>query len=144
MLGVSTLRFWVLAISYQPSPITYHPKISSMFSNDNNIETIGELAEVVKHYIGLQTEYVKLDVIEKVVRLITVITLTLVLSFLVVLILIYLSFAVAHALMPAVGGVWAFSIVAIFYFLVFILFVVFRKKWIEKPVVKFLASLLME
>lgn len=115
-----------------------------MFSNDNNIETIGQLAEVVKHYIRLQTEYVKLDVIEKVVRLITVITLTLVLSFLVVLILIYLSFAVAYALMPAVGGVWAFSIVAIFYFLVFILFVMFRKKWIEKPVVKFLASLLME
>ena len=30
-----------------------------MFSNDQNIETIGQLVEVLKHYIGLQKEYVK-------------------------------------------------------------------------------------
>lgn len=36
-----------------------------MFSNDNNVETIAQLVEVLKHYIGLQSEYVKLDVIEK-------------------------------------------------------------------------------
>ena len=45
-----------------------------MFSNDNNVETIAQLVEVLKHYIGLQSEYVKLDVIEKVVRLITALT----------------------------------------------------------------------
>ena len=42
-----------------------------MFSTDNNVETIGQLVEVLKDYIGLQKEFVKLDVIEKVVRLIT-------------------------------------------------------------------------
>ena len=57
-----------------------------MFSNDNNIETIGELAEVVKHYIGLQTEYVKLDVIEKVVRLITALLIAAV-TFLIIIII---------------------------------------------------------
>lgn len=36
-----------------------------MFSNDNNVETIAQLVEVLKHYIGLQSEYVKLDVIEE-------------------------------------------------------------------------------
>ncbi len=40
-----------------------------MFSNDKNVETIGQLVEVLKHYIGLQTEYVKLDVVDKVVTL---------------------------------------------------------------------------
>ena len=45
-----------------------------MFSNDRNVETIAQLIEVLKHYIGLQSEYVKLDVIEKVVRLLTVLT----------------------------------------------------------------------
>lgn len=34
-----------------------------MFSNDNNVETIAQLVEVLKHYIGLQSEYVRLDVI---------------------------------------------------------------------------------
>lgn len=40
-----------------------------MFSNDRNIETIGELVEELKHYVGLQSEYLKLDVVDKVVRL---------------------------------------------------------------------------
>lgn len=31
-----------------------------MFSNDKNIETIGQLIEVSKHYIELQTESLKL------------------------------------------------------------------------------------
>ena len=40
-----------------------------MFSTDKNIETIAELIEAVRNYIGLQTKFVKLDVIEKIVRL---------------------------------------------------------------------------
>ena len=40
-----------------------------MLSSDKNVETIAQLIEAMKHYLGLQTEYVKLDVIEKVVRL---------------------------------------------------------------------------
>lgn len=115
-----------------------------MFSNDKNVETIGQLAEVIKHYIGLQTEYVKLDVIEKVVRLLTVAVMTLILSLLLIFVLIYLSFAAAYALEPVVGSAVAFSIVAAFYLIVLVLFVTFRKKWIERPLVKFLASLLME
>ncbi|MBR1469788.1 MAG: phage holin family protein [Prevotella sp.] len=115
-----------------------------MFSSDRNIETIGQLAEAVKHYVGLQHEYLKLDIIEKVVRLITVITLTAVLALLVILFLIYCSFAVAYALSPVVGTAVAFSIVAVFYLVILLLVVLFRQKWIERPVVKFLASLLME
>ena len=115
-----------------------------MFSNDQNIETIGQLVEVVKHYMSLQTEYVKLDVVEKVVRLIKAVTLIAVLSLLIILILIYASFAAAYALAPAVGTTAAFLIVAAVYLAVFILFVAFRKRWIERPVVKFLATLFME
>ena len=33
-----------------------------MFSSDKNVETIGQLVEVLKHYIGLKSEYMKLDV----------------------------------------------------------------------------------
>lgn len=115
-----------------------------MFSNDKNIETISQLAETFKHYIGLQREYVKLDVVEKVVRLITVITLTVVLSLLLLLSLIYLSFAAAYAMVPSMGEVGAFSVVAGVYLCIFVLFVIFRKRWIERPLVRFLASLLLE
>lgn len=115
-----------------------------MFSTDQNIETIGQLVEVLKHYIGLQKERLELDVIDKVVRLITVLTLTFVLSLLLLLALIYVSFAVAYALGNLVGMVASFTLVAGFYLFIFLLLIMFRKQWIEKPVVRFLASLLME
>ncbi|MCR5130388.1 MAG: phage holin family protein [Prevotella sp.] len=115
-----------------------------MFSNDRNIETIGQLVEAMKEYIGLQRDYMKLDVVEKVVRLITAITLTVVLSLLIILILIYLSFAAAYALGTVMSQAAAFVIVAAVYLFIFLLLLAFRKQWIERPVVKFLASLLID
>jgi len=114
-----------------------------MFSNDQNIETIGQLVEVLKHYVGLQSEYVKLDIVDKVVRLLTVATMVAVLSLLLLLVLIYLSFAAAYALEPCVGNTAAFCIVAGVYILIFLLVCIFRHQWIERPLVKFLASLLL-
>lgn len=115
-----------------------------MLSNDKNIETIGQLVEVLKHYIGLQTEYVKLDIVDKVVRLLTAITMSVVLLGLLILAIIYLSFASAYALASGVGMAGAFCIVAGVYLLILVLFIIFRHRWIEKPLVKFLASLLMQ
>ena len=40
-----------------------------MFSSDKNIEIIGQLIKLVKHSIGLQGEYLKLDVMEKTVKI---------------------------------------------------------------------------
>lgn len=114
-----------------------------MFSNDHNVETIAQLIEVVKHYVGLQSEYVKLDVIEKVVRLLTVMTLVTAFVLLLIISMIYFSFAAAYALEPLTGKAGAFCIVGGFYFLLLILFILFRKQCVEKPLVRFLASLLM-
>ena len=69
---------------------------------------------------------------------------TMVLALFLLLIFIYLSFAAAYALAPLVGTAWAFVIVAAFYLVIFLLLMAFRKQWIERPVVKFLASLLMK
>ncbi len=114
-----------------------------MFSTDQNIETIGQLVEALRHYVGLQTEYVKLDVAEKVVRLLTVATMTIVLSVLLIMAAIFASFALAHALQPYTGEAWAYAIVAALYLLLLILVVIFRKRWIERPLVRFLASMLL-
>ena len=114
-----------------------------MFSNDQNIETIGQLVETLKHYIGLQRDYVKFDIVEKTVKILTAIAMTAILSFLLILMLIYLSFAAAYALMPLAGTVGAFAIIAAVYLVILLLFIVFRKRWIERPLVKVLASLLL-
>ena len=114
-----------------------------MFSNDQNIETISQLVDVLKHYIGLQSEYVKLDVIEKVVRLITALIMATVVFLIILIIFIYLSFAAAYAMVPSLGYPAAFCIVAGFYLLVLLVVMIKRKSWIEKPLVKFLANLLL-
>ena len=114
-----------------------------MFSNDQNIETIGQLVETIKHYVGLKSEYIKLDMVEKTVRILTAIAIMAILCVLLSLMLIYLSFAAAYALMPLVGGVAAFAIIACAYLTMLLLCLTFRKQWIERPLVKFLASLLL-
>ena len=114
-----------------------------MFSNDQNIETIGQLVDTLKHYVGLQKEYVKLGAIEKTVRILTSIALVAILGLLLVFILIFLSFAAAFALGPIVGQVAAFVIIAAVYVIVLLFFLIFRKQWIEKPLVRFLANLLL-
>lgn len=114
-----------------------------MFSTDRNIETIGQLVDVVRHYVGLQGEYVKLNVTEKTVKVLTVLILGGVFAVLLLLALVYLSFAAAYALSAWVGPVAGFAIVAGFYVLVLLLFLVFRKRWIERPLVRFLATLLL-
>lgn len=115
-----------------------------MFANDKNVETIGQLVEVLKHYIGLQTEFVKLDVVDKVVRLLTAITIFTVLVGLLLIALIYLSFALAFGIGEYLGNVAGFSIVAGIYLILLLVFVVFRHQWIERPLVRFLAGILMQ
>ena len=115
-----------------------------MFSSDKNVETIGQLVEVLKNYIGLKSEYMKLDVADKVVRLLAALIMGSLLLALLALALIYLSFAAAFAMADYVGLAPAFCIVAGAYLLILVLFILFRHQWIEKPLVKFLASLLMQ
>ena len=105
-----------------------------MFSNDNNIETIAQLVEALKHYIGLQSEYLKLDVIEKIVRLLTVITIITVLSVTLLISLVYFSFG---------SLILAFLVVGAFYLVLLIFFILLRHRLIERPLVRFLGSLLM-
>lgn len=111
-----------------------------MFSSDKNIDIIGRLIETVRHYVGLQSEYLKLGAIDKTVRLIIVAVMALI----IILVLIFLSLAATVAIAGAVGYGWAFCIVGAFYFVAFIIFLLFKKQLIEKPLVKFLTTLLME
>lgn len=116
-----------------------------MFSTDKNIESIADLVEAAKKYIGLKSEYIKLDVIDKVVRIITALALTVVILLLVILLLIYLSFAAAYALADLTGSLpLGFLTVAGIYLLLLLVIIFKRKAWIEKPLVSFLAGILLE
>ena len=114
-----------------------------MLSSDKNVETIAQLIEELKHYLGLQTEYLKLDVIDKVVRLLTAATLAVVFLLIIIAVCMFASFAFAFWLAAYTGTAIAFFIVGGFHLIIFILLFIFRKTWIEKPLVRFLAGLLL-
>lgn len=114
-----------------------------MLSSDKNVETIGQLIELLKHWLGLQTEYVKLDVIEKVVRLLTAAALAILFFLIIIAVLLFAMLALASWLSQWTGMAGAFLIVAGIHIILLIIFFIFRKAWIEKPLVRFLASLLM-
>lgn len=115
-----------------------------MFSTDKNIETIEQLVRLFKRSIGLQGEYLKLDIMDKTVRIITALLLFAILTLIVIAILFFLSLSAALAMGQTMGYPMAFGIIGAFYVFVFILFVAFRKSWIEKPLIRFITSLLME
>ena len=114
-----------------------------MLSSDQNIENIGQLVGVLKHYLELQSEYVKLDVIDKVVRLLTAAALAILFFLLVVAVLLFASLAAAFWLGQHIGMAPAFMVIGGIHLLIIILFFVFHEKWIERPLVRFLANLLM-
>ena len=114
-----------------------------MLSSDKNVESIAQLVESVKNYVGLQGEYLKLDVIQKIVRLVTALTLTIVLLLLGIAFLFYLSFACVYWLEPLTGTALAFFFVALFFLVLLVLVFFNRKAWIERPLVRFLADVLL-
>lgn len=114
-----------------------------MLSSDKNIETISELITELRRYVGLKTEYLKLDVIDKIVQIIKAIALLFVGIVILGMIIISLSIAAAFALAEIVHTAIAFCIIALLYLLVFFVFLVKRKQWIERPLVRFLSNLLL-
>ncbi len=115
-----------------------------MLSSDKNVETIAELVEAVKHYLGLQKEYVKLDVIDKVVRLFTLAALSVILFLILTAVMLFISLGAAFWLSRHIGFTAAFFAVAAFHAFLLLMAYAFRKPWIEKPLVRYLARLLLK
>ena len=114
-----------------------------MLSSDKNVETIAQLAEIVKHYLGIQTEYLKLDIVEKLVRLLTFFALSIVFFLILVGVAIFCSLAFAFWLASYTGTAAAFLVVGAIHLLLVIIFFLNRMSWIEKPLVRFFANLLL-
>lgn len=114
-----------------------------MLSSDQNVENIAQLVKVLKHYLGLQAEYLKLDCIDKVVSLLKAAALTILFVLISVAIMTFLAFAFVFWLATYTGTPLAFLIVAAFFLLMLILCIVYRKPWIERPLVHFLAKLFL-
>ena len=115
-----------------------------MLSSDKNVESIATLVETLKDYIMLQKKYLKYDVVEKLVRLSAALLLAVIIFALVLAVVLYMSFALAYYLASSTCVAGGFAIVGGIYLL--LLFVIYykRKAWIERPLVRMLAGILLD
>lgn len=114
-----------------------------MLSSDKNVETLAQLIEVLKDYVGLQKEHLKFDITHKMVRLIAALTVATIMFVLVIAILFYLSFAMVYWMSPATGIAGAFAIVAAFFLVLLIMILIFRKPLIIQPLIRVVADILL-
>lgn len=115
-----------------------------MFSTDKNIDTLAQLIEAVKDYVGLQKDLLQLNAVTKTARVLTLLLLAVILSFFLLLIVIFLSFAIAFALGSVMPMSLAFLTVAGFYLMLFVMFYLKRSQWIQRPLIRFFAGILTE
>jgi len=115
-----------------------------MLSSDKNVETLTQLIEMLKHNIELRTEYVRLDVTARVVRLLGAATLAVILFILLLAVVLFATLAIVNWLATSWGIVTAYAAAAGFYVMVFLLVYACRKSWIERPLVRFLSNILLD
>lgn len=114
-----------------------------MLSNDKNVEIIARLLEVLKHYLGLQAEFMKLSMIDKVVRLLTAAALAIMLLLFGIAVTLMFALAATFWIGQHIGMAPAFFLMGVIHFVVLLFFIAFRKPLIQRPLVRFLAHLLM-
>lgn len=115
-----------------------------IFSHDKDIETLSQLIEMLKHNLEVRAEYAKVSVVDKMVRLLSAAALAFFILLIVMMGLLFLSAGIAHWLSQYVGMAAALFIVAGGYVLLLMLLLIFRKRWIERPLVRYLSSLLID
>ena len=115
-----------------------------MINTQDPVENFQQLYDDVKKYIQLQTEYVKVEFVEKLTILISALLIIFLVIILLMGALFYLFFSVAYLLEPFVGSMtMSFFIISAFYFLLTGLLFVFRKRLIINPLVRFLSRLFL-
>ena len=115
-----------------------------MFTDDDSIKSASELYAELKRYVGLQREYIRLELTEKLGLLLSALITVLTAVVLGLVALCYLSGMLICLLEPVVGSYTAsFAWVAGVYALLLVGVVVFRRQLIIRPMVKFLCRLLL-
>jgi len=115
-----------------------------MANNQEPSENFQQLYADVKKYVELQTEYVKVEFVEKLSILLSTFLIVVLAIILLVAALFYMFFSLAYALLPLVGSLaLSFCIISCIYFILIGFLFLFRKKIIINPLVKFLSKLFL-
>ncbi len=106
---------------------------------------IGKLIQEIKEYIELKYDIARLDFTEKIVRIISVFFGIMTFFVIVPGVLMFFSFAFAYYLGDILGAnYWGFMIVGGIYLFFGIVFIIFKKKFITKPIIKTLTEAILK
>ena len=107
------------------------------------IENIDNIRKEVQEYMEVKLDLIRLHTAENLARLLSSASTVVIAGYLAFFVLMFLSFAGGFFLGSLLHSNEAgFMCVAGFYFLLLILFLIFRKKIVEKPVIKAVVRLL--
>jgi membrane-bound ClpP family serine protease len=116
-----------------------------MLNNQEPADNLQQLYDEVKKYVQLQTEYVKVDFVEKLTILLSTLLIIGIVLILVIAALFYLFFSLAYALQPILGSLAiSFAIISGIYVALIVLLMAFRKKLVINPLVRFLSNLFLK
>lgn len=103
------------------------------------------LLTALRNYLGLQREYVMLELTEKLTRLLTALVLGAVLFVIAVIAIVFLGITVATLLSGVLGCAWgAYLIVTVCYLLLALLVYLRRKAWLLEPLARVFATILLK
>jgi uncharacterized protein involved in cysteine biosynthesis len=115
-----------------------------MMNSKEPTDNFQQLFEDVKKYVFLQTEYLKVEFVEKLTILLSTLLIVTLIIVLAIIALFYLFFSLAYAAVPLVGSLGAsFGIISGIYAILIALLFLLRKQLVITPMVKFLSNLFL-
>jgi hypothetical protein len=106
------------------------------------IEDITNIKNDLQEYIEVRFDLIKLHVAENLSRIISNATTVAIIGFFLFFIFFFLSFAAGYYFAQVMNSnVLGFLSVAGFYFLLMLVFLVFRKRIVERPIIKAIVKL---
>lgn len=106
---------------------------------------ISKLVVSLKYYLGLQREYVMLELTEKLTKVLTALILGAILFVIAIITVIFLALTVVSALAYVTDSdILAYGIVTLLFVAVALFFYKMRKKWLIAPLTDFFAILLLK
>lgn len=116
-----------------------------MISSDANVKKVVALVEETKEWVELKTEKTRLDVAQKMVRIVGTLFFIFVLMLIAMLVLACLSFAAAYSLENVVGSkAAAFLCIGLFYVVLLAVAYLTREKWLLAPLARLFSELTPE
>ena len=116
-----------------------------VFSSDKNIELITQLFADAKRYAELRLKLAKVDMVSKLMLLLSALVLGAVLFVLLTIVVLFLSYTAAAALASWLGSMTAAcAVIAGCYLLLAVLIYLNRRRWIVTPMARFLSRLFID